>query len=241
MKMLHLISILILIICTSAYSQPNTQPLKIAKVIGSPEHVLGGKLLLEIYKKAGIPINLTSIPSARALVESGNGVLDGELQRGPEIEETYPTLVRVPTPFNCFELSVFTIKNEIPVSDWASLDGFSIGFIKEETAAETGLKEIKNVNPTADREQLFNMLHTESLDIVITRQFNSRFYLKKKKLNTVRLLQPSVEKHPLYHYLHEKHKHYIPVIDQTIISMTESGELASMREKFAEEILEGIR
>ena len=48
-----------------------------------------------------------------------------------------------------------------------------------------------------------------------------------------------MQRHDLYHYLHEKNKHYIPILDKTIRAMKESGELEALREFFISELLEG--
>ncbi len=234
MKSLNLLLVL-LVLTFSAVTY--AQPLRIAKLQHTPDHILGGMLLEVIYKKANIPLKLIIVPSARALVESSQGRIDGELQRIFKLGKAYPTLIRVPTPFTYFEAAAFSIKHQFSISGWSSLKGHRIGFVGGMKFAELGLEGIKTVHPVIGSDQLFKMLTKERLDIAVTARFNGLYHIKKLKLNSIRQLEPVIERQQLYHYLHEKHRNLIPIIDSVIKSMKESGELANIRKKFYDEIL----
>ncbi len=109
----------------SAYSEQFT----IAKD-PEPEQLLGSYLLKEIYKRAGHQVTFVDYPSARALIESSNGVVDGEANRIYAIGDKYPTLKRVPTPFSYAQASAFTIDKNITIKeeDWESLRNYRIGY-----------------------------------------------------------------------------------------------------------------
>ncbi len=234
MKVLNLIGVFfVLVFSTITYAQP----LSIAKIENAPDHILGGMLLEVIYKRANIPLDLTIMPSARALMQSSRGRIDGELQRIFKFGESYPTLLRVPTPFTYFEPTAFSVRHQIPISGWSSLEGYKIGVVRGMKFAELGLKGMENVLWLTGSDQLFKMLDAGRLDIIVSARFDGFYHIKKLQLNSIRQLQPVIERHQLYHYLHEKHKNLIPIIDDVIKSMKKSGELAKLRKKFSDEIL----
>ena len=213
------------------------QTIKIAKLENTPDHILGGMLLMEIYKKAHIPLELVTIPSARALIQSSTGKVDGELQRIYKLGDSYPTLLRVPTSFTYFEPSAFASNSIIKIENWHSLRNYKVGMVRGMKFAEIGLKNSKNVHKVNASDQLFAMLNAKRLDIIVSARFNGLYHISKHNLRNVQQLEPVLERHDLYHYLHEKHKNLVPIINTAIQSMKKSGELARLRKHFYKEIL----
>lgn len=62
--------------------------------------------------------------------------------------------------------------------------------------------------------------------------------VNKLGLDSIRILSPPLERLPLYHYLHEKHKDLVPKVDEIIRDMAESGELDDLREEFIKTLLD---
>lgn len=213
------------------------QPIRIAQLENTPDHILGGKLLESIYKEANIPLELVIIPSARALIQSSSGKIDGELQRIYKLADSYLTLLRVPTPFTYFEPAVFTVHKKINIKGWHSLRDYKIGMVRGMKFAELGLKGLKNVQQVTRSNQLFTMLSAGRLDVIVSARFNGLYLISRHNLRNIKQLEPVLERHDLYHYLHEKHKKLVPVIDAAIQSMVKSGELARLRKQFHKDIL----
>ena len=234
MKITPIITILITL-ALADYSPAQT--IRIAKLENTPDHILGGMLLEAIYKEAKVPLELVIIPSARALIQSSKGKVDGELQRIYALADSYPTLLRVPTAFTFFEPSVFTKSKLINIDGWASLQGYKVGMVRGMKFAEIGLKGNTNVHTVTGSNQLFTMLKLGRLDIAISARFNGLYQRSKLKLNSIRLLEPALEHHDLYHYLHIKHQQLVPIIDAAIQSMVKSGKLQRLRKQFYKDIL----
>ena len=106
------------------------QPLKFTQIVNTPDQEIGSVIVKAAYEKLGIPVAFEILPGKRALAESSEGRADGEVHRIFEIGDEYPTLLRVPTPINYIEPSVFSKKQEFKVTDCAALRGYRIGIVR---------------------------------------------------------------------------------------------------------------
>lgn len=213
------------------------QALRIAQLENTPDHILGGMLLEAIYQKAKLPLELVMIPSARALIQSSSGKVDGELQRIYKLADSYPTLIRVPTPFTYFEPAAFATNSKIKIQGWHSLQNYKVAMVRGMKFAELGLKGFKQVQQVTGSDQLFNMLSAGRADIIVSARFNGLYQISRFNLYKVKQLNPVLDRHQLYHYLHIKHKKLVPIIDAAIQAMSKSGELAKLRKQYYKDIL----
>jgi len=213
------------------------ESLKVAKISNVPDHILGAKLLSDIYKRADIELELIELPGARSLLESSNGNVDGELQRIHALGDFYPSLVRVPTPFTYFEPAVFTKHFNLPIGGWSSLEGHEIGMVRGMKFAELGLNGFKQVFVLDDDNVMFNMLKRDRLDVIVTARFNGLYKMKDHPESGIYQLEPVIERHDLYHYLHVKNKHLVSKLDDVIKEMKKTGELKVLRARYVDELL----
>ena len=205
----------------------------------SPSSLVYSKILEEIYKRAGIPLEFVVRPVERSIVESSKGIIDGELVRIHKVGELYPTLIRVPTPYTFFESTAFSVIPDIlPEEGWNGLTDYRVGMVRGMKHAEWGLKDIESVVAVNVTRQLFDMLKFGRIDIAVTSRISGLYFIKNYDLQPLHIVKPSLQNHDLYHYLHEKNKQYISVLDETIRKMKESGELIALKEKYIAELLE---
>jgi len=106
------------------------QPLTFTQIVDTPDQVIGAVIVKAAYEKLGIPVKFSILPGKRALAESSAGRADGEVHRILEIGDEYPTLLRVPTPINYIEPSVFSKKHDFEVTDCTTLQGYRIGIVR---------------------------------------------------------------------------------------------------------------
>jgi len=233
MKVLPGVIVLLLVLGSQSVSA-----LTISLLEKSPSSLIYSKLLEEIYKRAGIPLEFVVMPTQRSIVESSNGNIDGELVRIHKVGELYPTLIRVPTPFTFFESTAFSkIPDVLPEEGWAGLTDYRVGMVRGMKHAEWGLRDIESVVTVNVTEQLFGMLEYGRIDIAVTSRVSGLYFIKEYDLQPLYVVKPALQNHDLYHYLHEKNKKYIPILDKTIRAMVESGELIELKEKHINELL----
>lgn len=213
------------------------EPLKFAKITNSPDQVVGAEVLKVVYAKAGIPIEIIPLSGKRALVESSQGRLDGEVHRILEIGELYPSLIRVPTATNYIEQTIFSKNKEFIVDGCESLRGKLVGRARGVRYAEMCTQGMDTVAVFADSNSLMKSLTRDIVDFAITSRLNGLVQLKSFGDTTVIPLKPAVGKRLLFHYLHKKHQDLIPKLNSILAAMEQSGELELIRQQQIQRIL----
>lgn len=221
--------------CTSSYSQ---EPLKFARIVNTPDQVVGAKILEIGYKRLGIPIEFVEMPGKRALVESSKGNIDGEVHRIFDVGQDYPTLIQVPTPINFIEPTAFAKRVRFPVNACGDLGQHKIGIVRGVKHAEDCTRGMKNVQIVNNSRLLMQILHRDRVDVVVTARINGLLQIKELNLDSIYALSPPLSRKPVYHYLHEKHETMVPKIDQVFKKMEADGTLERLRERFIVELLD---
>ncbi|MGS2722068.1 hypothetical protein [Paraglaciecola aestuariivivens] len=213
------------------------KPLQFAQISNSPDQVVGAEILKVVYQKANIPIKNISMSGKRALVESSQGRLDGEVHRILEIGSLYPDLVRVPTATNYIDVTIFSKNPKFILTDCQSLKGQLIGRARGVKYAEMCTLGMEKVAVFPDSSSLMKSLDRNIVDFAITSGLNGLVQVKNLKLNQVVALEPILEKRLLFHYVHKKHQSLVPQLDAILQNMQQSGELERLRQSIIEDLL----
>jgi hypothetical protein len=230
-----LISIFGLLLLTS--SVLIAEPLRFAQITNSPDQVVGAAVLKVVYAKAGIPIQIIPLSGKRALLESSQGRLDGEVHRILEIGSLYPDLIKVPTATNYIEQTIFSKDKSFILNGCDSLNGRLVGRALGVRYAEMCTQGMENVAVFPDSSSLMKSLDRDIVDFAITSQLNGLVQLKKLGINSVIALKPALAKRLLFHYLHKKHKDLIPKLEKILAKMKQDGELDLIRQQQIQQIL----
>lgn len=204
---------------------------------------IGSRLLKEIYGQLGIPVTFTVMPGKRALQQSNEGNVDGEVMRTLRIQELYPSLIRLSPHISVVSGSVFTRKDRnIDVDGWSSLSKYHVGVTRGVQYSMDGVENFKNKHLVSTDFSLVEMLRRGRVDLIVTSRCNGLYLLKKMRLeNEIQVLSPPVEVLRLYHYLHVKHKALVPIVEDLLVQLAASGELDNMRNRLEEEILADVK
>ncbi len=235
MKKVALLVVFFFFFCSTTYSQ---ESLRFVRIINTPDQMVGAEILKLAYKRLGIPIVIVEMPGKRALVESSEGRIDGEVHRIFRVGKDYPTLIRVPTPINYIEPTAFAKRMKFSVSGCADLKEHRIGIVRGVKHAEDCTQGMKNVHIVNNSRLLMQILHRERVDIVITARINGLLQIKELNLDSIHALSPPLSREPVYHYLHEKHEALVPKINRVFKEMQENGTLERLRERLIGELLE---
>lgn len=236
MKILIGVNFLIL----SIFSQ-TASALTISVLQESPSSQIYSQILKKIYQHAGVPLDFVVLPTGRSLVQSSNGHIDGELVRIYQVGDLYPTLIRVPTPYTYFESTAFSKIPDIPQEKgWNALIDYRVGMVRGMKHAEIGLRDVDtdSVVEVTITKQLFDMLEYGRIDVAVTSKVSGLFFINKYDLQPLYPLEPTLQQHDLYHYLHEKNKKYVPILDKAIREMKESGELKRLKDRHINKLIE---
>lgn len=236
------ISVLALFVVFFLSPQCNSADLEISYVKGEVSQEVAAGVLTHIYARAGISVKFVPLPSKRALELSSTGVLDGETQRIFGVGEQIPALVRIPTPYMTWNISVFTKHTDIVLEHWEQLSGRALvanrGFkFAENLFASYGAQKIHFVHDTT---AIFQFLNLERAEFGITSLFDGLCILKQMKNNNIKALKkPHTHIHG-YHYLHKKNKSLVNTIDKVIREMEASGELLKLNNNYRQKVYESV-
>ena len=89
----------------------------------------------DALERIGYKLKSVKLPAERALINANAGIDDGDLLRIGGLQKTYPNLIQVPEPIIDLEFVVFTKHVASPISNWQSLNAYSVSII-------TGWKKI---------------------------------------------------------------------------------------------------
>ena len=207
------------------------KPYVITQVVEGGIDKSGRVILEEAYKRIGEEVTFHFLPGERALEMSNNGETDGEMFRVDNMQEKYLNLVKVPTSYIQVENVAFTKTVDIHVSGYDSLKPYRIGFRIGLKAAEAGTAGFAQVYRVKTMQQAFAMLNLGRVDVVIDGRMVGSSQVEKLGLEGVRILDDSVDRVPLYHYLHKKNQALVPKLDAAFQSMLKDGTIESITDK----------
>ena len=208
-----------------------------AQIRDTPDQMIGAEILKVIYRKMGIPIKMVDLPGKRALKESSEGRVDGEVHRIFQVGKDYPTLIRVPTPINYIEPSVFSKNYNFTITDCSALKNYTVGIVRGVRHAELCTKGMDKVQVINYSVKMMELLDADRVDIAITAKINGLVLVKKMGVESIHPLSPPLSRMMVYHYVHEKNKQLVPKIEKVIVEMLLSGELELLREKAIKTLL----
>lgn len=197
----------------------------------TPFQIMQKAIIKEAYKLAGIDVRFVKSPGKRSLKLSSSGAVDAELNRIGKIDKNYPTLIKVPTPMYPLTGVAFSNKHDIKVESWTDLNTYAIGVIRGAPFYE---KPTKGMNKTEVETylQLFKMMEKNRIDIVVGTEFSCRLTLKKYfPSSNIVTIGKVLLKVDTYHYLHEKNKDIVPLIDKQLKKMQKSGRILEIVEE----------
>jgi len=209
--------------------------LQLSKIEGSVLTKISEQVLVEAYHKLDIKIEFVSFPAKRGLMISNEGSVDGEVHRIKKVDYKYPNLIRVPTAINLAEVVVFTVDKPFKIEGWHSLKPYKIGIMRGIVVAEQGTKEM-DVEAFNSYDQVLMMLNFKRIDVGVLTRVGGLYYLRSLKFKDIKMLEPPILQHGLYHYLHVKHEALVPKINGVLTKMQGSGRIKEIRELYIQRL-----
>ncbi len=181
------------------------------------------RILTEAYRRVGVPLKISHLPSKRALINANEGITDGEIMRIKEINKYYPNLLLIPVAFIWVDQVVLSKNISFKVDGCESLRPYKIGIRTGVVSLEECTKGMRVAKVTRI-EQLIQMLDVGRIDILVT---GSKLFLlgeiKKCGFSGMKVLTPNLKRLPLYHFLHKKHRDFVPIITKVLKDMEKEG------------------
>ncbi len=178
----------------------------------------------EAFRRIGLQLTLTSLPSERSLVAANHGEVDGEGLRIAGLEANYPNLVRVPERFIGVSFVAFARNASIPVAGgWPALKPYRVAFINGWKLFEAQVTAAQSIHKVDKAEQLFQMLAHDRIDLALYTRADGLAMARSMGLSDVVALSPALKDVDMYLYLHKRHQALVPRLDKALQDMKSDG------------------
>ena len=184
-------------------------------------------MLNELQERTGIHFKLRHFPSKRSLLSANNGLIDGELARAYELQESplASNLLLVDAPWLEANLAVLVPTSSIwKPRNWEDLPGHTVCHKRNLIVAEAMTSEL-NVQTltTTLNAQVLKKLNAGHCDSAIAwKERLTKEHLEFLNENSIELTGILITSAG-YIYLHKKHKTLIPVIQESLIQISADG------------------
>lgn len=182
-------------------NNPTSAPFTTAQRDGFLDIIVG-----EAFKRAGLQLELVTLPAERALINANEGLEDGDLSRISGLEKTYPNLVRVPESIFTMDFVAFTRKPTPVTANWDTLEPFSVTHITGWKIFEQNLTPKTYVTQVTSPEQLFEMLQRDHVQIALYSRWMGLALAKQRGLSDIRVIEPPLARREMFIYLHKRHE-----------------------------------
>lgn len=189
-------------------------------------------LFNEVYKPLGIAPKYIYLPSKRGLEQVNSGLYDAEAGRFSIIAEQYQSLLMIPTPLTELRIALFCIEESLCQLD--ANQGFLTitGTLITEKFCQT--KQL-NCNTVINDESAFIALKKQHADAILGNSLFPRGTLCRSGLKKIYMRVVLGQSFPLHHFINKQHKTLFAPLNQSIINLKNSSEIAAIFNKIANE------
>ena len=210
--------------------------------VQSPQFEILQQGLKEVFARMGKVCELRQTGSSERALLLANEKGDGDALRLGFIKKLNPemtaNLLQVPESIDDIELSVYTKKKNLVVSDWASLNGLENGLRVGAKILEKNIPENQTRFP--ETERLLKMLAENRLDTVTEHGTIADFKIQQLRLQGINKLTPPLVSSPGYIYIHKRHKQLIPAISASIVEMKKEGRFIQIKKDVSKQLLNNL-
>lgn len=215
-----------------------SEPLVFAAVDDSADTIVASRVLKQAYATLGCEVSIRFYSAEDALRASNAGLADGELQRVDGLSSKYDKLIQIDIPINYIQGAVFSLEEEVKISNWHELRPFRIGIVKGIVFSERGTRNM-NRTMVETYPELIELLLDDKVDFIIAPMINGLTEIQKGRASGRVKLNGVVESMLLYHYLHKSHEDLVPEIERVLKTMLLSGEITEARKKVLDALVQG--
>ncbi|MBN9671194.1 hypothetical protein [Roseibium aggregatum] len=182
------------------------------------------EVLRDAYADLGIAIDVSFEKASRSILNAAAGKSDGEVVRIDLIGDRYPSLVRVDVPLAAMATYGFTNRPELETLSGEALKNYRAGYVRGALFAENAAKGSKEVWAVENPSQLFAMLNQGRLDIAYAAEAPARKIITRLGADDIYPLSATLKHYSFYHYLHERHRDLVPLVEDALRRRLPAGD-----------------
>jgi hypothetical protein len=197
--------------------------------------LIASKVLQKAYAKAGLEMQPLFLPLEDSLQRSNSGQTDGELVRIKKITQSYPNLRQVPVEIMSVEAIAFSKNTALVINKWSDLHGHKVTIVKGTKFIEHATKDIPREVVLSFKEAFEALRQDKTEILVIPKLAGLRLYYMNE-YDDIKPVSSALTRLSLYHFVHKKNIHLLPIITPILQEMKQSGEIDYIRQSYLRNI-----
>jgi polar amino acid transport system substrate-binding protein len=182
-------------------------------------------VLEQIYKRIGYEITFVDYPGKTSIIKANAGEVDGENMRRAGLESEYPNLIQLSYPHGDINFRLYIKGDEVFLPAADSWKKTKIGIVKGVIVAEEMTKGLSPVVHDSVSD-LFKQLNLGNIDVAIaTDLIGGLEVFMHHQREGIKAHGAILKTLSLYHYLHKRNAHLVPLLNQEIELLRKNGGL----------------
>lgn len=174
------------------------------------------------FKRIGVEVEVTTVPTERSLINANSGVDDGDIFRVAGVELEYPNLIRIPEKTLDNDFIAYTKRTEIRIRTWADLQPYSVAYATGWKPYERNVKGVKELTKTSSIDELPSLLEKGRADVILMDRWQGQWVVRQSGYK-FRLLEPPLARFEMFMYLNKKHAALVPKVAKALADMKADG------------------
>ena len=198
-----------------------------SSVTGMKETFFASNLMQSIYRQLGYDITVTRFESLAASLNSYRFGSDGELMRVDGYSRLSPSLLRIPEPLT--NITFYLVCKNLDMCSSSLPKGSDVFVTNEllvvkEWATENHVK-LKRYNSVEALFTAFNLSENSLLVLGASEIIDNSSMLSESTYRTIISV-------PLYHYVHNKHKELVPLINNALKLYKTTEQYQALKQRY---------
>jgi ABC-type amino acid transport substrate-binding protein len=225
------------VMTAAASSIATAQNLDLARNENAIGQAVAAKLLVDIYKKAGLTATIQPVPGSRANAVALSGEKDGEVARIPAYFVKNPSLIKVEPGYYYLTTGAFAKSGSgVSVKSKDDLKKYKVGIVRGIAHAEAATEGLAGLQVTGTYQQLYQMLEAGRIEVAIDEGINGPVTLRELGLKGIEQVG-EIARLDLHNVLVPAKKDLAPRISAAIKAMKDSGDLAKLTKQYEAEAI----
>ena len=194
-------------------------------------HTIATKILTKVYARAKIDVSFHFGNLQESLEKSDAGFYDGEISRIELIGKKYPNLLIVPVSTIDIEAVAFSKDKTVKIHSFEELKDKKFAIVRGAKFIEYSTKGMNKVYKKSFKAAMKSLEENE-VDIIVISKLAGLTIVYEEKYRDIHLVSDILQSLKLYHFVHKKNAHLIPIITPILQKMQKSGELKYMKQSY---------
>jgi polar amino acid transport system substrate-binding protein len=179
-------------------------------------------LAREAFRRAGVEVEVTAVPTERSLINVNSGLDDGDIFRVAGVEAAFPNVIRIPEKTLDNDFIAYTRLPGVALRTWADLQPYTVAYATGWKPYERNVKNVKEVTNTPSIHELFPLLEKGRVDIILVDRWQGQWVVQQAGYQ-LKPLEPPLARFEMFMYLNKKHAALVPKVAQALRDMKADG------------------